>query len=417
MRTGRDVAVAALLGAEEFGFATAPLVVLGCVMMRKCHQNTCPMGVATQDPRLRARFTGQAEHLVRYFHFVAEELRRIMADLGLASVDDMIGRSDLLEKRDLDWHWKAKHLDFSPIFDPPPPPPGVAVRCVAAQDHGIDQVMDRRLIEAARPAMDDGGRVRLSLPIRNTDRAVGTMLSGTIAKRFGQDGLPDDAAAFEFHGSAGQSFGAFAVHGLTLTLVGDSNDYIGKGLSGARIVVRPPDRAAFDPADNVIIGNVALYGATGGEAYFGGLAGERFAIRNSGAQAVVEGVGDHGCEYMTGGLVVVLGRTGVNFAAGMSGGIAFVYDPEQDFDLRCNLDMVDIEPIDQPEDVALLRDMIQRHQRYTGSPRARMLLDDWDQTLSLFVKVMPMEYRRALGQMAQEDLSSRRTDAEQVQQA
>jgi glutamate synthase domain-containing protein 3 len=288
---------------------------------------------------------------------------------------------------------------------------------VAAQDHGIDQVMDRRLIEAARPAMDDGGRVRLSLPIRNTDRAVGTMLSGTIAKRFGQDGLPDDAAAFEFHGSAGQSFGAFAVHGLTLTLVGDSNDYIGKGLSGARIVVRPPDRAAFDPADNVIIGNVALYGATGGEAYFGGLAGERFAIRNSGAQAVVEGVGDHGCEYMTGGLVVVLGRTGVNFAAGMSGGIAFVYDPEQDFDLRCNLDMVDIEPIDQPEDVALLRDMIQRHQRYTGSPRARMLLDDWDQTLSLFVKVMPMEYRRALGQMAQEDLSSRRTDAEQVQQA
>ena len=417
MRTGRDVAIAALLGAEEFGFATAPLVVLGCVMMRKCHTNTCPVGVATQDPRCRSRFSGRPEYLVNYFHFVAEELRGIMAALGFTTVNDMIGRSDVLRQRDDVTHWKGRHLDFSRIFHRQERSESVAVRCVQAQDHGIDDILDRKLIEKAAPALEKGERVVIDLPIRNVNRTTGTMLSGKIAKLYGEKGLPEDTITLNFKGSAGQSFGAFGMKGLTLLLEGDSNDYTGKGLSGARIVIRPPEGVSFNPAENVIVGNVALYGATSGEAYFGGLGGERFAIRNSGARSVVEGVGDHGCEYMTGGVVVVLGRTGVNFAAGMSGGIAYVYDPDQDFDLRCNLDMVDIEPLVEPDDIEVLREMIQRHLNWTGSPRARWLLNNWEQTLSLFVKVMPMEYRRALGQMAKEDAESRRTAAEQVAQA
>lgn len=417
IRTGRDVAVAALLGAEEFGFATAPLVVLGCVMMRKCHQNTCPAGVATQDPQLRSRFQGRPDHLLNYFYFVAEELRETMARLGFRTVDEMVGRADMLRMRDNVDHWKARKLDFTRIFHRMEAPDHVGTRCLQPQNHHIDDVLDRDLIAQSLQALEFKRKVAFERPIRNVNRAVGAMLSGEIVKRHGYQGLQDDAITLTFHGSAGQSFGAFGMKGLTLVLWGDSNDYIGKGLSGAKIVVRPPEGAAFVPEKNAIIGNVALYGATKGEAYFSGLAGERFAIRNSGATAVVEGVGDHGCEYMTGGVVVVLGRTGVNFAAGMSGGIAYVYDPLQDFDLRCNLDMVDIEPVIQPDDQAELHSLISRHHEYTGSPRAAWMLTHWEETLSLFVKVIPMEYRRALGQMASEDLKSRRTAAEMVQQA
>ena len=376
------------------------------------------MGVATQDSRLRARFQGKPEHLINYFYFVAEELREIMADLGFRTVDEMVGRSDLLKVKDGVDHWKARKLDFSGVFHRAEGPyEGTAVRCVQTQDHGLEDILDRKLIELAAPAIERKEKVRIELPIRNGDRATGAMLSGLIAKKYGQDGLPDDTITMKFNGSAGQSFGAFGIKGLNLILEGDANDYVGKGLSGAHIIVRKPEEASFDPSRNMIVGNVALYGATSGEVFFGGLAGERFAIRNSGAKVVVEGVGDHGCEYMTGGLVIVLGKTGVNFAAGMSGGIAYVWDPEQDFDIRCNLDMVDIEPVDQPEDITLLKSMIEKHMRLTGSVRARILLDDWDHSLSLFVKVMPMEYRRALGQMAKEDLASRRTAAEQVAQA
>lgn len=417
IRTGRDVAIAALLGAEEFGVATAALVSLGCVMMRKCHQNTCPMGVATQDPRLRERFKGKPEHLVNYFHFVAEELRQIMSELGFRKIEEMVGRTDKLKLKEKIDHWKARHLDFSRILYRPDPPSQAAVRCVQAQDHGIADVLDRRLIEKARPALENKKRVKIEMPIRNVNRTTGAMLSGMIAKKYGEEGLPPDTITLQFNGSAGQSFGAFGMRGIRMILEGDCNDYIGKALSGAKIIVRPPAGTRFDPARNVIIGNVALYGATSGEVYINGLAGERFCIRNSGANAVVEGVGDHGCEYMTGGLVVVLGKTGVNFAAGMSGGIAYVFDPEQDFDRRCNLAMVDIEPVIDPEDVQTLRSMIQHHLEYTGSTRAGILLDDWDHSVSLFVKVIPMEYRRALGLMAQDDMDSRRTKAEEVAQA
>jgi len=417
MRTGRDVAVAALLGAEEFGFGTAALVVMGCVLLRKCHTNTCPAGVATQDPRCRERFKGRPEHLINYFFFVAEELRRIMSELGFRTVEEMVGRADMLMMREGVGHPKAAKLDFSRVLMRAQAVRGGAVHCTLAQDHGIDAILDRELIEKCKPALEDQKPVRLDLPVRNINRTVGTMLSGEVAKRYGQDGLPPDTITLGFQGSAGQSFGAFGMKGVTMLLEGDANDYVGKGLSGAKIVVRPPQGSLFDPAENVIVGNVALYGATSGEAYFAGLAGERFAIRNSGALAVVEGTGDHCCEYMTGGVVVVLGRTGVNFAAGMSGGVAFVYDPHQDFDLRCNLDMVDIEAVSEPEDLATLKRLLENHLRYTDSPRARHFLERWEETVSLMVKVMPMEYRRALGKMAQEDLEARRTDAEQVRQA
>jgi len=417
MRTGRDVAVAALLGAEEFGFATALLIVLGCVMMRKCHENTCPMGVATQDPRLRKRFTGKPEYLINYLRLVAEELREIMGRLGFRTVDQMIGRSDRLKVKEGISHWKARSLELDAVLHRPQVAQGVAIRNVGKQRHDIDAILDQRLLQMAGPALERGERVEKDFPIRNVDRATGAMLSGEIARRHGHKGLADDTITLRFHGSAGQSFGAFCARGLTLVLDGDSNDYIGKGLSGGKIIVRPPAGSRFDPAENVVIGNVALYGATEGKAYFAGLAGERFAIRNSGALAVVEGVGDHGCEYMTGGAVVVLGRTGVNFAAGMSGGIAFVYDPHQDFDLRCNLDMVDLETVGDENDIAFLKEMIENHLRHTGSPRARWMLDDWEKTLSLFVKVMPVEYRRALGQMGKVELGSRRAEREVVVEA
>lgn len=417
MRTGRDVAIAALLGAEEFGFGTAALVTLGCVMLRKCHTNTCPAGVATQDPRCRKRFQGKPEHLVSYFFFVAEELRQIMSELGFCSLEEMVGRADMLEMRPGIKHPKAAKLDFSRVLMRAQPARGEAVHCVLEQDHGLSTILDRELIEKCRPALEDKRPVQLDVPVRNTNRTVGTMLSGEVALLHGHEGLPHNTIALKCKGSAGQSFGAFGMKGITFILEGDSNDYVGKGLSGAKIIVRPPEDARFDPTKNVVIGNVALYGATSGEAYFSGLAGERFAIRNSGALAVVEGTGDHCCEYMTGGVVVVLGRTGVNFAAGMSGGIAFVYDPRQDFDLRCNLDMVDIEAVSEPEDVATLKQLMENHLHYTASVRARELLEKWEETLSLMVKVMPMEYRRALGKMAREDLEARRTDAEQVRQA
>ena len=417
LRTGRDVAVACLLGAEEFGFGTAALISVGCVMMRKCQKDSCPVGVATQNPLLRARFTGEPEHVINYFHFVAEELRQIMASLGFAKVSEMVGRADLLKMREGVDHWKARKLDMSRVFHRPSRSDECAVHACQPQDHGLDKALDHQIIPQCLPALEKGEKVKLDLTIRNINRTVGTMLSYEMATRHGEKGLPDDTIMLGFTGSAGQSFGAFGMKGLTLNLWGDTNDYVGKGLSGAKIVVRPPQEAKFDWSENVVVGNVALYGATTGEAYFAGRAGERFAIRNSGARAVVEGVGDHGCEYMTGGMVAVLGPTGVNFAAGMSGGIAFVYDPDQDFDLRCNLDMVDIEPVDQGEDIETLKGMITDHLKYTGSPKAAWMLEHWQEVLPLFVKIMPMEYRRALGLMSREDLASRRTRAEQVAQA
>ncbi len=417
MRTGRDVAVAALLGAEEYGFGTAALITLGCVMMRKCHMNTCPVGVATQDPRLRERFAGKPEHLQQYLLFVAEELRETMATLGFRSVDEMIGRSDRLKKRDGVDHWKARSLDFSGVFHRPKVSEEIATYQVATQDHGIAGVMDHTLIEQARSAIDNGESVLIQSRVRNTDRTVGAMLSYRISKKYGGQGLPEDTVTCEFKGSAGQSFGCFLAPGVTFRLEGDANDYVGKGLSGGKLIMRPPHGIAFDPAENVIVGNTVLYGATDGECYFNGLAGERFAVRNSGAHAVVEGVGDHGCEYMTGGLVVVLGTTGVNFAAGMSGGIAYVYDPHQDFDLRCNLGMVDLDPFTEQDDIEALHAMIRKHHEYTDSARAAWMLQHFDSVKTLFVKVFPIEYRRALGQMKKVEAEARKTEAEKVELA
>ena len=396
LQTGRDVVVAALLGAEEFGFSTAPLVALGCVMMRKCHLNTCPVGIATQDPRLRRKFKGQPEHVINYFFFVAEEVRELMAEMGFATLDEMIGRVDMLDIQESIDHWKAKGLDFSSIFYNPPVPGRVGRRCLARQDHGLDQALDYTLIDHAREALETGVPVEMKLPVRNTHRTVGAMLSGEIARRHGSAGLPDDTIRVHFSGSAGQSFGAFLAHGVTLTLEGDANDYVGKGLSGGRIVVYPPRGSAFAPEESIIIGNVALYGATGGEAFFNGMAGERFAVRNSGAVAVVEGVGDHACEYMTRGTVVVLGETGRNFAAGMTGGIAYVLDENGTFGAtRCNRAGVDLVPMDA-EDAVLVRGLLQRHRDLTGSPRARRVLGEWDSLAPRFIKVFPHEYRRAL---------------------
>jgi glutamate synthase domain-containing protein 2/glutamate synthase domain-containing protein 1/glutamate synthase domain-containing protein 3 len=408
IRTGRDVVIAALLGAEEYGFATAPLVALGCVMLRKCHTNTCSTGVATQDPELRKLFRGRPEDVMAFFLFVAEEARTIMATLGARKLDDLVGRSDLLETNDAICFWKARNLDLSRIFYRVPG--DKPTRCLARQDHGLAAAMDRELLPHVEGALEGGGRVCLERPIRNVHRAVGTMISGRIAKRYGEEGLPEDTITLTLRGSAGQSFGAWAARGLTLILEGEANDYLGKGLSGGRIIVRPPDGTRFDPSENVIVGNVLLYGATSGELYARGRAGERFAIRNSGATAVVEGVGDHGCEYMTGGRVVVLGSTGVNFGAGMSGGIAYVYDRDRTFDGRCNLDMVDLEGVTEPREVAELKRYIERHQRYTASGRAEQILSDWEGSLPYFVKVFPMEYRRALGRMTQEDLATERQE-------
>jgi len=397
MKTGRDVVIAALLGAEEYGFSTAPLVVMGCVMMRVCHLNTCPVGIATQDPELRKRFTGKPEHVVNFFRFLAQEVREYMAAMGFRTMDEMIGRVDRLDFRPALDHWKARGLDLSSILYQPDMPPDVARRCVTVQDHGLEKSLDyTTIIPACREAIERGTPVELALPIRNVNRTVGTMLGYEVTSRWGGQGLPDDTIRLRFTGSAGQSFGAFVPRGITMILEGDANDYWGKGLSGGRLVVFPPRASTFVAEENIIIGNVALYGATGGEAYVRGLAGERFCVRNSGAHAVVEGIGDHGCEYMTGGRVVVLGPTGRNFAAGMSGGIAYVLDVDGDFKRRCNLEMVDLEPLDQAEDIDLVRDLIERHVRYTGSACGARILADWVDVRPRFVKVMPKEYRRVL---------------------
>ncbi len=398
LQTGRDVVIAALLGAEEFGFSTAPLVSLGCVMMRKCHLNTCPVGIATQDPLLRRKFQGQPEHLINYFFFVAEEVRELMAEMGFSSMDEMIGRVDMLDMQDSIDHWKAKGIDLSAILYSPPVPGRVGRRCLIPQNHGLEQALDYKLIDYARDALETGASIELKLPIRNVHRTVGAMLSGEIARRTGSAGLPEDTVRFHFTGSAGQSFGAFLVKGVTLTLEGDANDYVGKGLSGGRIVVYPPKDSRFSPEESIIVGNVVLYGATSGEAFFNGMAGERFAVRNSGATAVVEGVGDHGCEYMTRGTVVVLGPTGRNFAAGMTGGIAYVLDEEGGFSsVRCNRASVEFDAL-EPEDIVLLQDLIRRHNALTGSPRAQHILDNWNTLLPHFVKVFPSEYKRVLSQ-------------------
>ncbi len=393
MRTGRDVVVAALLGAEEFGFSTAPLVAEGCVMMRKCHLNTCPVGITTQDPVLRAKFSGKPEHVINYFFFVAEEVRERMAEMGFRSMDEMIGRSDRLRARQVD-HWKGRTLDLSPLLHRPELPDSFPLRQVEAQDHGLDESLDYELIRLAAPALDERRPVSVHLPIWSTHRTVGAMLAGEIARRYGQEGLPDDTVQLRFTGAAGQSFGAFAVAGMSLTLEGEANDYVGKGLSGGRIVVQPSRAATFAPEETILLGNAVLYGATAGEAYFRGIAGERFAVRNSGASAVVEGVGDHGCEYMTGGVVVVLGSTGRNFGAGMSGGTAFVLGELGQFEPRCNLELVEVERVADPADLELLRDMLERHARFTGSSQARQALGRWDEASRRFVKVIPTEYRR-----------------------
>ncbi len=397
LKTGRDVAIAALLGAEEFGFSTAPLVVMGCIMMRVCHLNTCPVGVATQDPRLRAKFAGKPEFVETFFRFIAEEVREIMALLGFRTMNEMIGRVDRLDFRPAVEHWKAKGLDLSPLLHRPAVGPDVAIRKVVEQDHGLEKSLDMTtLVPLCRLALERGEPVDVRLPIRNVNRTVGTILGYEVTTRHGAAGLPDDTIRLHFSGSAGQSFGAFVPRGITLTLEGDANDYLGKGLSGGKIVVYPPREATFVPEENILVGNVVLYGATGGEAYFRGVAGERFAVRNSGAATVVEGVGDHGCEYMTGGRVVVIGRTGRNFAAGMSGGIAYVLDEAGDFKRRCNLGMVDLEPLVDVEDVEGVKDLLSRHIRYTQSAVAARLLVNWERTREKFWKVIPKDYKRVL---------------------
>jgi glutamate synthase (NADPH/NADH) large chain len=413
LKTGRDVLIGALLGADEFGFATAPLVVEGCVMMRKCHLNTCPVGIATQDPQLRRKFSGQPEHLVNYFFFVAEELRELMAGMGVRRLSDLIGRSDLLDIRHGIAHWKTEGLDFSKVFHQPQVPAAVSRKHSEAQDHALVDALDNTLIEQAASALNNKTPVLINSLIQNVNRTVGTMLSYEVARRYGQAGLPDDTIQVKFTGTAGQSFGAFLSNGISFELRGEGNDYVGKGLCGGRIVIMPPKDAVLVAAENIIVGNTVLYGATSGACYFNGVAGERFAVRNSGALAVVEGLGDHGCEYMTGGMVIVLGQTGRNFAAGMSGGTAFVLDETNDFQKRCNLSMVELEPVVEAledtgditrvhfnhlnrADEHVLRAQIEKHLLYTGSERARLILENWQEYLPKFIKVMPTDYRRAL---------------------
>jgi len=428
IRTGRDVVVGALLGADEFGFATAPLIAAGCIMMRKCHLNTCPVGIATQDPVLRKRFTGQPEHVINYFFFVAEEVRELMAEMGYRSFDEMVGQMQMLDQRAVIEHWKAKGLDFSKLFTKPVAPEGVAIYHCEKQDHKIFDILDRKLIKEATPALDRGAPVKIKTEIRNIDRSAGAMLSGEVAKRYGHEGLPDDTIHVSLTGTSGQSFGAWLAKGVTFELEGEGNDYVGKGLSGGRIIVKPTADSGIVPEESIIVGNTVLYGAIAGECYFRGVAGERFAVRNSGATAVVEGTGDHACEYMTGGIVVVLGPTGRNFGAGMSGGIAYVLDEDGSFERRCNLAMVDLEPIPAEEEVnervyhhrndletsgriEILTDMTQfdaerlryligQHVRFTGSTRAQAILADWASYRGKFRKVMPVEYRRALKELA-----------------
>ena len=396
MKTGRDVVIGALLGAEEFGFATAPLVVMGCVMERACHLDTCSVGIATQNPELRKRFEGKPEHVINFFRFIAEEVREIMAQLGFRKFEEMIGRSDLLDTRRAIDHWKARGLDLSAILYRPDVGPEVARRRVIPQDHGLDRALDQELLKLAAPALERAEPVTIELPIRNVNRTVGTILGSELTRRYGFKGLPDDTITIKFNGTAGQSFGAFLPAGITLWLDGDANDYFGKGLSGGKIIVYPPKESTLAAEENIIIGNVALYGATSGSLFARGLAGERFAVRNSGAIAVVEGTGDHCCEYMTGGRVLVLGSTGRNFGAGMSGGIAYVYDAAGDFATRCNMEMVALEPLEDSEDLDLVHGLMERHAEYTDSAVAKKLLRDWPEVAQRFVKIIPLDYRRVL---------------------
>jgi glutamate synthase (NADPH) large chain len=426
-RTGRDVVIGALLGADEFGFATAPLIAAGCIMMRKCHLNTCPVGVATQDPVLRKRFTGQPEHVINYFFFVAEEVREIMAALGYRTFNEMVGQTQMLDQTRLVAHWKAKGLDFSKLFVRQKEEKGQKIYHAEPQNHHLEAVLDRRLIERSKAALDRGAPVKIEMEINNTDRSAGAMLSGAVARIYGHAGLPHDTIQVNFKGTAGQAFGAWLAAGVTFDLEGEANDYVGKGLSGGRIIVRPPRDSGIVPEDSIIVGNTVMYGAIEGECYFRGIAGERFAVRNSGAIAVVEGAGDHCCEYMTGGIVVVLGKTGRNFAAGMSGGIAYVLDETGDFKKLCNMAMVELEPVLSEEmineveyhqlgdleahgrvdvfadlldcDVERLHVLITRHAKLTGSRRAAEILANWKLWLPKFRKVMPVEYRRALKEL------------------
>ncbi|MEM7567489.1 MAG: glutamate synthase-related protein, partial [Pseudomonadota bacterium] len=426
LRTGRDALIGALLGADQFGFSTAPLIAAGCIMMRKCHLNTCPVGVATMDPVLRKRFKGTPEHVINYMFLVAEEMRGLMAKMGVRSLAELVGRTEYLDTHALEDHWKARGLDVSPLFYKPTVPDTVKTYHAEVQDHEIDTVLDRRLIEAAQNAIDTKAPVQIEETIHNYDRSAGAMLSGAVAKAHGHKGLPDDTIHVSLKGTAGQSFGAWLAKGLTFDLVGEANDYVGKGLSGGRLIVRPPAESQIVPERSIIVGNTSLYGAIAGECYFRGVAGERFAVRNSGAVAVVEGTGDHGCEYMTGGVVVVIGQTGRNFAAGMSGGIAYVLDEAGDFAQRCNMSMVEVAPLPAEDEMLerlhhhggdleykgrvdlgdmtrfddeRLRQLIQNHVHYTGSTRAQSILDAWDDYRTRFVKVMPTEYRRALEEM------------------
>jgi glutamate synthase (NADPH/NADH) large chain len=424
MKTGRDVVIGALLGADEFGFATAPLVVEGCIMMRKCHLNTCPVGVATQDPVLRAKFSGKPEYVVNFFFYIAEEVREIMAQLGIKTFDELVGRVDLLDTKKSIEHWKAKGLDFKKIFAQPVHAMSDERRQVSTQDHNLGLALDNELIAKSKGALESLEKISFIHPVRNVNRTVGAMLSGEVAKRYGHEGLPDDTIHVQFNGTAGQSFAAFLAHGVTFDLVGDANDYVGKGLSGGRVIVRTPNEFKENSAENIIVGNTVLYGAIGGEAFFNGVAGERFAVRNSGAIAVVEGTGDHGAEYMTGGTIVVLGNTGRNFAAGMSGGIAYVYDEDGMFAKRCNTTMAILEPVltaaeqqktvpkeqwhapvdvkdggERLTDEVILRDLVERHFKYTGSEQAKIILRDCDTARKRFIKVFPTEYKRALGEL------------------
>ncbi|HRZ24714.1 MAG TPA: glutamate synthase-related protein, partial [Candidatus Contendobacter sp.] len=440
LRTGRDIVIGALLGADEFGFGTGALIAAGCVMMRKCHLNTCPVGVATQDPELRKRFPGQPAHVINFFTFLVQEVRELMAQLGFRTFDQMIGRSDRLDMRRAIHHWKARGLDFTRLLAVPLAPPGVATYHCEEQDHGLSGALDHRLIAQARPALEARQPVWIETPVRNSDRTVGAMLSGQVARRYGHAGLPDDTIHVRLTGSAGQSFGAFLARGVTLELDGEANDYVGKGLSGGRIIVRPSAASNRRAEEHIIIGNTVLYGAIAGECYARGVAGERFAVRNSGALAVVEGTGDHGCEYMTGGVVVVLGATGRNFAAGMSGGIAYVLDEAGDFARRANKAMVALEPLNDVEetlknlasdewnrlaqaelpadplrhDARRLHILVARHYLYTGSEPARRVLEHWRELLPKFVKIMPLDYRRALQDLQAQARAAARQDAEKT---
>jgi glutamate synthase domain-containing protein 3 len=418
LKTGRDVVVGALLGAEEFGFSTAPLVAVGCIMMRVCHLNTCPVGVATQDPELRKKFTGDAGNVVNFMRFIAQEVRELMAQLGFRSMDEMIGHSECLEMKGALDHWKARGIDLSSILYQPEIGPDVGQRCTMAQSHGLEKEFDdTALIPACGAALERSEKVQVTLPIRNVNRTVGTRLGSEVTRRFGAEGLPEDTIQVHFKGSAGQSFMAFVPRGITFLLEGDANDYVGKGLSGGKLLVRPAQEAVFTTSyrDNVIVGNVAFYGATGGEAYIRGMAGERFCVRNSGVQAVVEGVGDHGCEYMTGGKVVILGNTGRNFAAGMSGGVAYVLDESRQFERQCNKEMVGLGPLDDPEEIEQVLAMIRRHKQLTGSGRADDVLRDWVQMRPLFVRVIPNDYRRVLE--AQKQMRAKGLSPEEAEMA